>query len=386
MSARRRGRWSRAILWGFALWAASRILIGTVALLTQYSLAGHGTIGSKAGWPFRLLFHWDSNYLRGIALHGYFSERSADTWVAFFPGYPLVSRGVAQLVDPTGPSSQAVTFAMWLVVTIASLIATILLFRVAEQRLSARGAVGATALFILGPYALFLAASYSEALFLAFAVGAWLCGSRDRWLAAGLLAAAASATRPNGIFLACAIVVMYLVRRREAGKPILSWNLVAAALGFTGTVAYFVYLSLNTGSLLSWSQSQAAWHRSLQWPWETLYQTAGRVIYASSLDRQIQFGLDIVFAVILVAGIVYFVRTKRWPEVTYLGLTAISLMTSYSYLSLARNTVTLFPLVLALAGATDKPSRRVLFWIAFSLGLLLLVFNTRQFALGYWAD
>ena len=61
-------------------------------------------------------------------------------------------------------------------------------------------------------------------------------------------------------------------------------------------------------------------------------------------------------------------------------------MTSYSYLSLARNTVTLFPLVLALAGATDKPSRRVLFWIAFSLGLLLLVFNTRQFALGYWAD
>ena len=204
--------------------------------------------------------------------------------------------------------------------------------------------------------------------------------------AAGLLAAAASATRPNGIFLACAIVVMYLVRRREAGKPILSWNLVAAALGFVGTVAYFVYLSLNTGSLLSWSQSQAAWHRSLQWPWETLYQTAGRVIYASSLDRQIQFGLDIVFAVILVAGIVYFVRTKRWPEVTYLGLTAISLMTSYSYLSLARNTVTLFPLVLALAGATDKPSRRVLFWIAFSLGLLLLVFNTRQFALGYWAD
>lgn len=378
--------WGRALLWGGTLWLASRVFITSIAFLTQYLRPDNGLIGSSSSWLFRVLFHWDSSYFRGIALHGYFSDNSASSWPAFFPGYPLAARGVALAIDPSGPGAQAVAIGMWIVPLVASLAAAVLLFRLADARLSGTGAIKATALFVFWPYALFLVASYSEALFLAFAIGAWLCGTRDRWLAAGLLAAAASVTRPNGVFLAAALLVMYLVRQRSSGRPVVTWKLGAVAIGFSGAVAYFVYLFSVTGSFLVWTRSQAEWNRSLEWPWVTLVQTAGRMLYASSLDRKIQFGLDLVFAALLVAAIIYFVRTRRWPEVTYLALTAVSLMTSLSYVSLARNTITLFPIVIALAGVLQPPGRRRLYWVVLAVSALVLAFNTRQFALGLWAD
>ena len=65
------------------------------------------------------------------------------------------------------------------------------------------------------------------------------------------------------------------------------------------------------------------------------------------------------------------------------GLTAASLMTSNYYLSLARNTLTLFPLVLLLA---DHTASRRRFAVCLGLSIALLLFNTVQFASGHWAD
>jgi Gpi18-like mannosyltransferase len=241
-------------------------------------------------------------------------------------------------------------------------------------------------LVLAGPYAVFFAASYSEALFLAFGVAAWLCGTKRYWLWAGIFAALASATRPNGIFLAAAIVVMYVAATLAARQRIRIRTLLATLVGFLGAAAYFGYLFAHTASLVAWSAAQAQWGRALEWPWITLYQTAGRVLYASSLDRRIQFGLDIVFAVLLVAAIAYFVRKRAWAEVTYLGLTAATMMTSYSYLSLARNTAVLFPIAIAVATTITLRRRRWIFLCWAAIGLLLLVFNTWQLASGAWAD
>jgi hypothetical protein len=380
--------WRRALLGGGGVWLASRIFITGIALLA------HAATHSRHTDFFRLLFHWDSNYLRAIALHGYFSPHSDPTsWVAFFPGYPALSRAVDAALEPAGPTPATLAVAMWIVTLVASLAAAVLVWRLAEVTVdsgpagSTRGvwvAAGATALVLAGPYALFLAASYGEALFLALAVGAWLCATRKHWLWAGLLAAGASFVRPNGLFLAAAIVVMYLVSVR--GERFRLRSLLATLIGFAGTALYFAYLFANTGSLLVWSRAEATWGRALEWPWITFYQTAGRVLYASSFDRRIQFGFDLVFAAIVIVAIILFVRRRRWTEVTYLGLTALSLMTSYSYLSLARNTSVLFPIAFLVAGTLEKPGRRRVFWIVFALGLAILAFNTFQFALGRWAD
>jgi glycosyltransferase involved in cell wall biosynthesis len=375
--------WRWPLIGGTLIWLFARVLITGIGYV---STAIHNPAVLAQRNLFSLLYYWDSSYLGAIARYGYFSKSSSPNWEAFFPGYPLVSRAIANVIDPQGPSVAEITMSMWIVTLIASLAVGPMVWRLVHDRFGTRVAAIATFLVLVGPYSLFLAASYAEALFLAAALAAWLCATRQHWLAAGLFAAIASTVRPNGLFLSAAIVVVCLVTARSSGSRINIRHILATCVGFLGTAAYFLYLYANTGSVVAWVNAQSHWGRSLQWPWLTLYQTAGRVLYASTLDRRIQFGLDIVFAIILVGAIVIFARRRAWAEVTYLGLTALSLMTSFTYMSLARNTVELFPIAVAVATLSVNPRRQ---WIVVAwgvAGVLLLAFNTWQFAGGLWAD
>ena len=369
-----------------ALWLAARILVTGVALVTQYLQPGHGLWSSPdPGWLFRVLFAWDSSYYLQIAAEGYPSG-AVTPLHAFLPGYPLTARGVAWLLEPAGPTEQALVVALWLVPLVASAGAAVLMWHLARDHGGRRVAALATALLVAGPYSVFLAASYAESLFLVLALGAWLAATRERWLLAGVLAALAGAVRPNGIMLAAALAVMYVVQCRAHGRPLLSPSLAGVVVAPLGALAHVVYLYSVTGSVTAWTQAQElGWGRTTQWPWLTFYQTAGRVLYASTPDRQIQFALDICFAFVLVAGVVVYIRRRSWPEATYVGLTALALMTSFTYVSLARTTVLMFPLMIAVAGVRSPRYRR-LPWVVLALGLVLLVFNTHQFTLGLWAD
>jgi len=379
--------WRTPFIGAAILWIAARSLITAVAVLTQFFAPSRGLLHTRGLWFFRLFFNWDSAYYQSIAQQGYFSTSSDPSITAFFPGYGLAARLVALAIDPSGPGQDAVIVALWLVSAIASLVAAVLIWRLAEDRHGRRAAIATTALFVAGPYSLFLAASYAESLFLACALAAWLCGTQERWLAAGLLCGLASAVRPNGIMLFGAMLVMYVTQRRASGRPVVSGAFAAVWLGIAGTAAYFIYLFTHTGSLLTWGTTQQqGWGRVTQWPWLSFYQTAGRILFASTPDRRIQYGLDILFAAILIAGVVYFWRARQWPAFTYLGLTALSLMTSFTYVSLARNTLLLFPLTIAVASTVEAPGRRSVFWVSLGVGLVLLVFNVHQFTLGLWAD
>lgn len=76
---------------------------------------------------------------------------------------------------------------------------------------------GTTAVLYLiaSPAGFFLAAGYTEALFLAFALTAWLASRRGRWPLAALLAGGASFIRLKAIFLVAALVTAAL--RSPAG-------------------------------------------------------------------------------------------------------------------------------------------------------------------------
>lgn len=367
------------------LWLASRALIFSVAVVSQLLQPGNGLL-SLSDWPIRILFNWDSGYFLQIASSGY--PDHVDPTEAFFPGYPLSSRLLAVIIQPVGSSVMTLTAAMFVVVQLSSLVAAVLVWSLSRREHGPRAATISTALVILGPYALFLAASYSEAFFLALAVGAWLAARRGRWWVAGLLGACASFTRINGLFLVAALIVMFLSDRGPLARPLVIPRLLTVAAGFLGTAVYLLFLWLRTGSPTAWWQAQTeGWNRGLHWPWMTFYETAGRALYASTLDRRIQYGLDLAFASFLVLAIVWFIRRRAWPELTLTGLTGLSLMTSFSYLSLARNTSTLFPIAVELgAYAAGSTSGRNRVLIVGALGVALLIFNVHQFTLGLWAD
>lgn len=372
--------WRRAVLGGAALWTASRLLVTTIALVSQWSATG-SVLGGR---PFAdLLARWDSTHFAAIATNGY-APGSDD--IAFFPGYPLLGRAVAWLIRPW--SADPVPVALMLVAALGGLVAAVLLWRLAEATGGSTVAFVATVLFVVGPYAVFLHASYSESCFAAAAIGAWYLAVRDRWLAAGLVTALAGTFRANGLFLLVAIVVLYAVRRRAARKPVVAWSALGVLTGAAGFVGYMLYLWQLTGHLDAWTVAQRdGWARTTSAPWTTFEVTVQNVLHHPLVSARPQFLLDIVFAALLLGAVGWFVWRRRWPEVALLGLTAASLMTSSSYVSLARNTLPLFPIWITLAAASQRHA--VGRWVTTGVlvvGVVLLTANTHQFTLGEWAD
>ena len=174
---------------------------------------------------------------------------------AFFPGYPSTLRVLSELY--TGATDeQGLHLAAFTVTTISSFIATVLVYRLAAERLDRRAGALAALLLMAWPSATFLTIYYSEALYLALATAAWYCATRGWWWAAGLLCAGASFTRINGVFLVAALLVMLLVAVHR-GQERFGWSkLLAVATGFVGAAVYQLHLWRLTGDLFAWSHAQ----------------------------------------------------------------------------------------------------------------------------------
>jgi len=110
------------------------------------------------------------------------------------------------------------------------------------------------------------------------------------------------------------------------------------------------------------------------------------VLFASTPDRRFQFAMDLLFAAVIVVAVIVLARRRQWPEVTYLALTWIALTTSSTFVSLARNSVTLFPLTILIAVTVSHPPRRATRPVILAAWWTLFVVNTALFAFGYWAD
>ncbi|MDQ6658674.1 MAG: hypothetical protein M3Z00_10705 [Actinomycetota bacterium] len=382
-----RGSVRSAVVESVLIFVVSRLLIETIGVLV---VAINGVPKFSRPGLFGTYFNWDSGFYECIVLHGYggagCEQSGIDGRMAFFPGYPLVSRAVAWVLG-LGSVSSGTDAALWLVCLLASIVAAVMLYLVTLRSHSRQAARGSVALMLLGPYGCFLVTSYAEALFLAFGLTAWWCAAQRRYLLAGIFGAAAAFTRINGVFLAVALLLMYVVTERSAGRRIRLRAVLSLSLAFLGTVSYFVWLATMTGRLTSWFDvQQGLWKRHFQLPWLTFYRQGGKVLHAPSPDWRAQYVIEGLYAVVLVTLLILMIRRRWWPAAAYTFLTMASLMTSSDYQSLARNSLLIFPVYVILASYLDSTKRRWVFWVALVFGVLLLCFNSVQFALGRWAD
>lgn len=379
---------ARALPWPaypLALWLLARLVIASWGVLAVALTPGADSVFETRSWPLQLFLRWDAHYFVQIAQQGYFGPDSAARWVAFFPGLPIAGRAVAELFTAGHASTTAIVAGLTVVSAVASAVAAMLLWRIVEARSGRRVALAATALLVAGPYSFVLLAPYSEALFLACALGAWWAASSRRWVLAGLCLAAASATRINGVFLIPAVAVLFVLACRSEARPCFARTLGLVVIGTTGVASYFTWLWLRTGNPFAWSAAQeSGWHRRTNWPWFSFLNTVARVL-GDSPPNALQYCLDLVFAAAIVAGLVVLLRRRAWPEAMLLGATAVCMMTSSSYMSIARASLLLFPLWVLVAG-TVRSRHPWIFWIALLGGAALLLVNTHQFVLGYWAD
>jgi hypothetical protein len=307
---------------------------------------------------------WDGQWFLAIAKDGYqgvapelvdaFGRRSAETPLAFFPGYPTLVRWLAGF---DGDSGIGLVTASFTVTIISGVACSYALLRLGERIRggSRRTGLILVALFAATPMSIVLSMAYSEALFCALAAWSLVGLLERRWILAGVCCAAAGLVRSTGAALVLAVgiaVIIAIVKRRDGWRP---W--VGGAIAPLGLVGYLWWVGAQTGEWDGWfTLQERGWGTGFDGGAATIKFSLEALADARSVLEVTTVGLIAVGVALLVIAIV---RKVEWPLVVYaaavlaMDLCANGLMNSKARLMLPAFTL-LIPIALALA--KRKPS------------------------------
>jgi hypothetical protein len=303
---------------------------------------------------------WDGQWFLAIAGGGYagvpdglvdaYGQRSAETPLAFFPGYPTVVRWFAAIDGDGGIG--LVTSA--LTVTIVSgVFCSYALARIGRHIRggSQRTGLILVALFAAAPMSVVLSMAYSEAMFCALAAWSLVGVLERRWLLAGVCCAAAGLVRSTGaalVLAVCLAAVMAVVGRQASWR---TWvgGLVAPA----GLVGYLAWVGVRTGEWNGWFALQER-------GWGTGFD-GGAATLRFSLDaladaRSVLEVATVWFILLAIALLVIMIRRRvEWPLVVYAaGVLAMDLASNGLMNSKARLMLPAFTLLIPVATGLAK--------------------------------
>ncbi|MFT6290944.1 MAG: hypothetical protein ACJAR2_001541, partial [Ilumatobacter sp.] len=216
-------RWKRAVTIGLLAYVVSRLCVIAGAAVRASQLV---VDARKGGEPEEgavslitgVLTSWDGRWYLELVRLGYPSSipdnityEQLEARAAFFPMYP----GAVRVVDSVLPGGD--TLAALLLNFVLGGIAVVLVGMLARRAFSTTVAARSMVLFAVFPGSFVLSFAYSEALFIVFAAACLLLLFDEQWLIAGLAAALATATRPNGvaIVLACFVAAVLAIKTKR---------------------------------------------------------------------------------------------------------------------------------------------------------------------------
>jgi hypothetical protein len=335
-----RDGWHRALVLGATAYVVSRVLV----------LAGAGLASARSatGGLTDVLTAWDGQWYLQVVRDGYPSRvpagiDSVGRWdearVGFFPLYPLL----VDVADRCLPGHEVVAALMVNLVLGAAFVALVGLLAKAWFGVgAARRAMVLTA-FLPGSFVLSFA--YSEALLLVLAAASLLALHRRQWILAGMTAALATATRPNGLAVvaACGVAAIVAVQERREWR-----SLVAPALAPLGFVAFHLYLRLQTGESGVWFRVQRlVWEEHLTFGGSTAWEMRHFLTDPGRTVDQFLTTVTVLAAIALVA-VARKVRVPR-PAAAYVATVLVLMVLTSTVTARPRFLYTAFPLIIALA-------------------------------------
>ena len=251
-------KWANGFIFVIAMWLLSRlVIVVTMQLIApllnssppDYAVGQPGFIPNfvpKIGWE--LFSHWDGAWYRKIATLGYdYANDGKYHSIAFFPLFPLVTRGVMTLGLPFEVAGTLVN-------NLALLGAMLLVYRWAQGHHGISAARWATAVLAWCPFSLFGTVTYTEGLFLLLTTASLRAFDNRQHGWAALFGAMATATRPTG----AALVPAFLLIARREQRPAVAYAAALAAGG--GLFLFSVYCAIRFGEPLAFVQVQRAWY------------------------------------------------------------------------------------------------------------------------------
>lgn len=355
-----RSRMAEALRHPAALWVVPALIylfvrqvgLYVLQLVVEYQNKLHGTTNTALGE----LKSWDGEWFLGIAAGGYndvpgrltdaAGRRSAETPLAFFPGYPALIRWVDSL---PGVSVEGAAFAVSLISGLFCAYGLFVLGRSVRGGSTRTGLILVT-LFSASPMAVVLSMTYSEATFCAFAAWALVGVVKKRWILAGVCCSAAGLVRPTAAALVAAVVLAAVVALVADRKDWRAW--AGALLAPLGLLGYLGWVAIRTGDLTGWfGVQQRGWGSKFDGgaaTWKFAFEHLG--------NPRSELETGTVWLLILAVVLVFYAFQRRleWPLIVYgigvliMDIGSNGLMNSKARLLLPAFTL-LVPLALVLA-------------------------------------
>lgn len=353
-----------------AVFVVVRVVLSITGVLTVGTVpppsdaTAGGEVTAEPGWHNALdgTDRWDADWFERIASDGYSPD---DASAAFFPGYPIAIRSVADVTR----------LAPWAAATLVSNLAFILSL-VALYALTAREFDQARArrtLILLAsfPASFFFLAPYSESLFLCATVLTFWYVRSDRWVLGSGFGVLAALTRSVGVLLVPALAVeAWTQGRHERGR-----RLALSLLPLVALVAIGTYWAVRVGDPLRPFHAQDSWFRTfLPFP-----VTIGRALILGIRGvgdpKGAYWTADLILTGLLLVPLVLRWRVIPLPYLVYAGTTAIVIL-SYPLpprplLSDPRFLLVVFPAFWAMADIF-RGRVFVLATVAFAVGFVAL--------------
>ncbi|MET1071756.1 MAG: hypothetical protein ABWY11_03820 [Umezawaea sp.] len=331
------------------------------------------------------LTSWDGQWFLGIAGNGYggvprtlvdaFGRRSAETPLAFFPGYPALVRWVDAL---PGVELRGAAFTVSLV---SGLFCAYGLFRLGSKirEGSPRAGLVLVALFAASPMAIVLSMTYSEATFCALAAWALVGVVERNWILAGLCTAAAGLVRPTAAALLLAVglaALVSVITRKDGWRP---W--LGGAIAPLGLLGYLGYVAARTGQLDGWFAVQ-------QRGWDSRFDGGAatwKFALANLGEPRSVLELTTVWILLIAVALVVlgFRRRLEWPLLVFgIGVLLMDLGSNGLMNSKARLLLPAFTLLIPAALAIAK--RRTSTAVALLSGLAVFSAWFGAYAITAW--
>ncbi|MDW3213100.1 MAG: glycosyltransferase family 39 protein [Ilumatobacteraceae bacterium] len=316
----------------------------------------HGT--TNAGSAIRpildVLTSWDGLWYMDIVRNGYPRTIPPDVTyfvdearAAFFPLFPLVGRAFDRVL-PGGDSLAVLVLNMLL-----GLIAVVLFALIAEHLYGERVGRTTATLAALFPGSFVLSFAYSEALMLALAAGCLLMLLYQEWTAAGVLAALATATRPNGLALvvACLVAAGFAIHERR------DWSsLTAVLLAPVGFITFQVWLGQHTGEPGAWFRVQReAWDEGASFGWTAIRNTVEAIWQPMTSPTDTITALSFLATIVLV--VLAWKAKLPWVLHAYSWAIIVLMLVPATVTARPRFVFTAFPLLIGAAKWYDEHRR-----------------------------
>jgi hypothetical protein len=373
------GQFCREYRCVIVVFAASRLLIATLILLSQTTFA-RGIYWYRDG-ILPTLMVWDAErWYVDIARHGYYFIAGDLSNVGFFPLYPLLIRLAAYFCHDYRIAA--------VLVSNGSLFAALVLFHrlIREDYPEGRIANTAATFLAFSPVSFFFSAGYTESTFLLLSLGAVLAAARGNWLVGCLCAGALSATRNVGVIIGLPLFIEYLRQnwKSELGlRSLLRPGILCFGLVPSGLLLFLAFNYFRFDDPFAYVKATAVWGRRFASPLRTFATPLVGPWGADAVHEQFHRTVSITA---LSVGIAAFIGTLyfklRVSYVVYCALLLIIYLCGNSLEAMPRYLSVVFPLFIS--AALFAADRRTFYYALLALSCASLALMTALEATGFW--